>query len=114
MKEALDENQEFRALNAKLSQKLEEFEQYQRANNVEVCLHVEPLAVIKQTGVIIQEEVSEADIDTCHRVPTARHDESNIFVRFIRKRKRNTFIARQGRRKWTREQWVSSLHHGSM
>lgn len=45
-------------------------------------------------GELIKEEVSEADIDICHRVPTARHDQANIIVRFVRRTKRNAFLSK--------------------
>lgn len=96
LQEVLKENRELRAQNMKLTNKLEELEQYQRSNNVEIKgipLEGEPVAIIKQIGVVIQEEVTEADIDVCHRVPTAGHDESNIIVRFTRRTKRNAFLS---------------------
>ncbi|KAH6932711.1 hypothetical protein HPB50_008907 [Hyalomma asiaticum] len=97
LQEVLKENQELRTENMKLTDKLEGLEQYQRSNNVEIKgtpLEGEPVAIIKQIGVVVQEEVTEADIDVCRRVPTARHDESNIIVRFIRRTKRNAFLSK--------------------
>lgn len=95
IQQVLKLNQDLRAENAKLSHRIEELEQYQRSNNIEIKgipLEGEPLVVVKQIGELIKEEVSEADIDICHRVPTARHDEANIIVRFVRRTKRNAFL----------------------
>ncbi|KAH9367085.1 hypothetical protein HPB48_021736 [Haemaphysalis longicornis] len=97
LQEVLKENRDLRSQNMKLTNKLEELEQFQRSNNVEIKgipLEGEPVALIKQIGVVIQEEVTDADIDICHRVPTARHNESNIIVRFIRRTKRNAFLSK--------------------
>lgn len=42
----------------------------------------------------MHEEVSEDDVDICHRVPTARHDVSNIIVRFVQRTKRNALLSK--------------------
>lgn len=97
IQQVLKINQDLRAENAKLSCRIEELEQYQRANNIEIKgipLDGEPLSIVSQMGELINEEISEADIDICHRVPTARHDQSNIIVRFVRRTKRNAFLSK--------------------
>lgn len=38
--------------------------------------------------------MSEDDVDICHRVPTARHDVSNIIVRFVQRTKRNALLSK--------------------
>lgn len=97
IQQVLKINQDLRAENAKLSCRIEELEQYQRSNNIEIKgipLEGEPLTIVSQLGELIKEEVSEADIDICHRVPTARHDQANIIVRFVRRTKRNAFLSK--------------------
>ncbi|KAH6928591.1 hypothetical protein HPB50_017335 [Hyalomma asiaticum] len=97
IQQVLKLNQDLRAENAKLSCRIEELEQYQRSNNIEIKgipLEGEPLTIVSQTAALIKEEVSEADIDICHRVPTARIDQANIIVRFVRRTKRNAFLSK--------------------
>lgn len=80
-----------------MSRRFEDLEQYQRSNNLEIKgipLDGEPVAVLKKIGELIQEPVTEADIDVCHRVPTAKHDQTNIIVRFVRRTKRNAVIGK--------------------
>lgn len=96
----LKENQELKVENSRLSRRMEELEQYQRSNNLEIKgipLDGEPVAVLEKIGEIIQEPVTEADIDVCHRVPTAKHDQTNIIVRFVRRTKRNAFLGKAKR-----------------
>lgn len=91
----LQENKDLKADNARLSRRIEELEQYQRGNNLEikgVPLDGEPVTIIKKIGALVDEEITDADIDACHRVPTARHDETNIIVRFVRRTKRNAVL----------------------
>lgn len=97
LREVLRENRELKSKNEGLVRKVEELEQYQRSNNVEVKgvpLDSEPVDVIKKLGQIVKENIEEDDIDICHRVPTARHDEFNIVVRFVRRNKKNAFLAK--------------------
>ncbi|XP_075741470.1 uncharacterized protein LOC142790814 [Rhipicephalus microplus] len=98
----LTENKELKVQNAKLARKLGELEKYQRSNNLEikgVSLDEEPIAIIKKIGVLVAEEVQESDIDMCHKVPTAKHNEHNIIVRFVRRIKRNGFLAKARKKK---------------
>lgn len=79
----LTENKELKVQNAKLARKLEELETYQRSNNLEiksVPVDEELIAIIKKIGELVAEEVQESDIDMCHKVPTAKHNEHNIIV----------------------------------
>lgn len=97
LSQILKENEELKAENAKLRSRVEEVEQYQRSNNLEikgVPTDIEPFEAVKKIGAIVHEEISEDDVDTCHRVPTARHDVSNIVVRFVRRTKRNALLSK--------------------
>lgn len=97
IQDILQQNRELKSQNAKLARRLEELEQYQRSNNIEVKgvpLEGEPTTIIKKIGHLVAEEVDERDIDICHRVPTARHDESNIIVRFVQRSKKNSLLAK--------------------
>ncbi|KAL3206086.1 hypothetical protein MRX96_040397 [Rhipicephalus microplus] len=83
LSQILKENEELKVENAKLRSKVEEVEQYQRSNNLEIKglpANIEPFEPVKKIGVIIHQEISEDNCDTCHRVPTSRHDVSNIIV----------------------------------
>lgn len=96
MQTVLKENQALKAENSKLSRRIEELEQYQRLNNLEikgVPLDGEPITMLKKIGSLAKVELTDADIDACHRVPTARHDQSNIIVRFVQRTKRNDLLA---------------------
>ncbi|KAL3206087.1 hypothetical protein MRX96_040397 [Rhipicephalus microplus] len=77
LSQILKENEELKVENAKLRSKVEEVEQYQRSNNLEIKglpANIEPFEPVKKIGVIIHQEISEDNCDTCHRVPTSRHD----------------------------------------
>lgn len=98
----ITENKELKVQNAKLARKLDELEIYQRSNNLEikgVPVDAEPIAIIKRIGELVAEEVQESDIDVCHKVPTAKHNEHNIVVRFVRRIKRNGFLAKAKKKK---------------
>lgn len=43
---------------------------------------------------IVGEPVCEDDTDACNRALTAKQDESNIIVRFVRREKRSAFLAK--------------------
>nr|XP_037270224.1 uncharacterized protein LOC119161815 [Rhipicephalus microplus]XP_037290586.1 uncharacterized protein LOC119185823 [Rhipicephalus microplus] len=97
LQKILLENKELKSQNAKLTRRLEELEQYQRSNNLEIKgipLDSEPISVVTKIGELIKEDIEKHDIDVCHRVPTARHDQSNIIVRFVRRDKRNAILAK--------------------
>ncbi|KAH9377887.1 hypothetical protein HPB48_021172 [Haemaphysalis longicornis] len=97
MESMLRENRDLKSQNKKLTQRLEQLEQYQRSNNIEVKgipFDAEPTAMLKKIGQIIAEPVDDNDIDICHKVPTAKHNETNIVVRFVRRQKRNDFLAK--------------------
>lgn len=94
MENMLRENRDLKSQNKKLTQRLE---QYQRSNNIEVKgipFDAEPTAMLKKIGQIISAPVDDNDIDICHKVPTAKHNETNIVVRFVRRQKRNEFLAK--------------------
>lgn len=95
IQQVLKENCELKAENDKLTRRLDELEQYQRSNNLEIKgipLDGEPLSIVQKISVIVGEEITEQDIDICHRVPTARHDGSNIVVRLVRRNKRKAIL----------------------
>ncbi|KAH7967094.1 hypothetical protein HPB49_022608 [Dermacentor silvarum] len=112
MQQLLKQNMDLKAENAKLTQRCEELEQYQRLNNLEVKgapTGSNPLTVIKKIGESVGECVEDDDIDTCHWVRTPKPGVQNIIVRFVRRSKRNALLSKtccKGGRKapWT---WVS-------
>lgn len=93
----IKENQELKAENDRLHRRIEEVETYQRSNNLEikgVPSDVEPLDAVKKICGAIQEEITSDDVDICHRVPTARHDQTNIVVRFVRRTKKLAILSK--------------------
>lgn len=97
IKELTASNQALKEENRRLTQKVEELEQYGRSNNLEVKGVPDELdaqEMILKMSEIVGEPVTKDDIDVCHRVPTAKQDESNIIVRFVRREKRNSFLSK--------------------
>lgn len=97
----LKENQEVKVDHSRLSCRVEEMEQYQRSNNLEIKgipLDREPVAVVKKIGELIQEPVTEAEIAMRHRVPTAKHNQTNT-VRFLQWTKRKAVLRKAKRMK---------------
>ncbi|KAH7959639.1 hypothetical protein HPB49_012659 [Dermacentor silvarum] len=100
MQQLLKQNMDLKAENAKLTQRCEELEQYQRLNNLEVKgapTGSNPLTVIKKIGVSVGECVEDDDIDTCHWVRTPKPGVQNIIVRFVRRSKRNALLSKNSR-----------------
>ncbi|KAH6942103.1 hypothetical protein HPB50_000948 [Hyalomma asiaticum] len=97
IKELKLSNRKLKEENAKLTVRVDELEQYSRSNNVEIKgVPVEPDVndVVSKMGQIIGETVSKDDIDICHRVFTTKQNEPNIILRFVRREKRNSFLAK--------------------
>lgn len=97
VKQLTESNHSLRAENKALSLKIEELEQYQRANNLEVKglpLAGDPCEIIKKLCEVLGEPILDTDIDVCHRVPTAKDDQKNLIVRFIRRTTRNAVLAK--------------------
>lgn len=92
------ENDVLRTQVTSLSNSVTQLEQYSRLNNVEVrgvpiTKSEDCRAIIKAVGEKVSCPVTEADIDTCHRVPVARStDAKNIIVRFTSRDKKNDFL----------------------
>lgn len=85
-------NEELTAENRRLSEKIEELEQYQRSNNLEikgVPVEGDAYDIVQRIGNLVNEPISESDIDVCHRVPTFRPSDKNIIVRFVQRTKRD-------------------------
>lgn len=97
IKELTASNRALKEENRRLTQRVEDLEQYSRSNNVEVKGvpdEQDAHEIILKMSEIVGEPVCEDDIDVCHRVPTAKQNESNIIVRFVRREKRNAFLAK--------------------
>lgn len=102
VKKLTEYNNTLEAENTRLSQKVNELEQYQRMNNLEikgVPDEGDPMTVIKQLGAVVGESIQEEDVDTCHWVPTAKKGVRNIIVRFVRRSKRNELLAKSRKKK---------------
>lgn len=90
-------NEELRSENSRLLLRLQELEQYQRANNLEVKgvpLEIDPVEVVKKLGDVVGVPVEQSEIDICHRVHTSRPNEKNIIIRFVHRTKRDALLAK--------------------
>lgn len=88
-------NEELTAENRRLSEKIEELEQYQRSNNLEikgVPEEGDAYDIVQRIGNLVNEPITESDIDVCHRVPTFRPSDKNIIVRFVQRTKRDRIL----------------------
>lgn len=97
IKELTATNQALKEENRRLTQRVEELEQYSRSNNLEikgVPDDKDAHDMLLKMSEIVGEPVSEEDIDVCHKVPTAKRNESSIIVRFVRREKRNSFLSK--------------------
>lgn len=84
------------------SQRIEEFEQDQRSNNLEIKGVPEggnPYDVIKKFGDVLEEPITNSDIDILHRVPTSKPGEQNIVMRLIQRTKRNAGLMKAKKKK---------------
>lgn len=106
IKALTSQNDHLKAENERLAKKVEELEQYQRSNNLEIKGVPEGLdstAVVKKIGELVGEAVADADIDICHRVPTARGEDKNIIVRFVSRTKRNALLTKAKKKRLSSE-----------
>lgn len=97
VKQLTESNRNLQVENKALTLKVDELEQYQRANNLEVKgvpLEGDPSEIVKKLCEVLGEPVLDSDIDICHRVPTAKDTEKNIIVRFTRRTTRNAVLAK--------------------
>lgn len=95
-------NHELRVENEKLSATIEELEQYQRSINLELKglpLDGDPNDIVRKIGDAVCENISEADIDICHRVATANTSQKNIIVRFVSRSKRNAVLTKSKKKR---------------
>lgn len=70
------------AENRKLNDKTEELEQYQRSNNLEikgVPEEGDAYDVVQRIWTILNESISDSEIDVCHHVPTFRTSEKEHY-----------------------------------
>lgn len=84
-------------------QRMTDLEQYSRIRNVEVkgipeVANEKLPDIVKKLGVVVLENLSEGDIEACHRVPRRDGGCANIVVQFSSRTKRDTFIEK-GRKK---------------
>lgn len=97
-------NLELKSENVRLNQRVEELEQYTRANNLEikgVPAAGDVSELVKRIGDLVGESITESDIDICHRVPTPNPDKKNIVVRFVRRCKRNAVLEKSRKKRIT-------------
>lgn len=106
IQELTKKNSELQNENQRLSQRVEELEHYQRSNNLEikgVPDEGDPNDVIKKIGDALDEPITNADIDICHRVPTSKPGEKNIIVRFVQRAKRNAVLMKAKKKRLSTE-----------
>ncbi|KAH7979755.1 hypothetical protein HPB49_010860 [Dermacentor silvarum] len=90
-------NEKLAAENKQLQMKIEELEQYSRANNLEIKGapdEGEPFDTVQKICVAVGEPLARDDVDICHRVGTNKTGVKNIVVRFVRREKRNAVLAK--------------------
>lgn len=92
-------------------QRITDIEQYSRNRNVEVKgipeIANEKLPdILKRLGDVVSEDISEADIDACHRVPRKDGGCANVVVQFRSRTKRDAFIEK------ARKKRVCTTHLG--
>ncbi|XP_077534732.1 uncharacterized protein LOC144146677 [Haemaphysalis longicornis] len=103
----LEANEALQDENKRLTQRVDELEQYTRLNNLEIkgiSSDEDPVDVVKKIGDVLKEPVSSHDIDTCHQIPTRKPGETNIMVRFVRIDKRHALLAKARKQKLTTKQ----------
>lgn len=66
-----------------------------------------PEDIVRKIGELIDEPVSEEDIDTCQRVPTRTSNETNIIVRFVRRDNRHAFLSKARKHKISNDKLFS-------
>lgn len=95
-------NKELMRENHRLTQRIDELEQYQRSNKMEikgVPDESDVVATVIKIGQVLDEPVAATDIDICHRVPTSKQGEKNIVLRFVHRTKRNALLAKSKRQR---------------
>lgn len=80
-----------------LEKRVVDMEQYSRNTNLEIQGVTQEenenvFDIISQIGSAIEEPITEADIEKCHRVPTRRPGKTNIIVQFKSRAKRDTAL----------------------
>lgn len=107
------ENEALRAGNSTLDRRTEELdkrivrqEQYSRNANIEIqgveSKEGESVAnIVSEIGRVIEEPVSDSDLETCHRVPTRKPDKTNIVVQFKSRAKRDIFLKKAKKHRLT-------------
>lgn len=100
----LTECQSLKELATSSEQRITDLEQYSRNKNIEIkgipFSENESLPqLLKQLGDVITEEITEQDIDACHRVP--RRDEGcpNVVVQFRSRAKRDLVIEKSRKKR---------------
>ena len=57
--------------------------------------------VVKRIGTLLDEPISDSDIDVCHRVPTFKPSEKNIIFRFVQRTKRDKILQKSKKKRFT-------------
>lgn len=85
-------NRKLKTHNERLSQQIDELEQYQRMNNLEIkriTEQADPIKFVERIGQCNGATISPTDIDPCHWVQTPKAGTKNIIVRFLQRSKRD-------------------------
>ncbi|KAG0422049.1 hypothetical protein HPB47_002096 [Ixodes persulcatus] len=88
VKQLTESNRNLQVENKALTLKVDELEQYQRANNLEVKgvpLEGDPSEIVKKLCEVLGEPVLDSDIDICHRENLGKKDflPNSIFLRNV-------------------------------
>lgn len=104
MQKLTKQNEELSSENRRLSEKIEELKQHQRSNNIEikgVPDEGDPYDIVKRIGTILDEPITDSDIDVCHRVPSFKTSDKNIIVRFVQRSKRDKLLQKSKKHRFT-------------
>lgn len=104
IKELTVSNRALKEENRRLTQRVEELEQYSRSNIFKVKVapdDQDAQEMILKLSEIVDELVTKDDIDVCRRVSTAKQNEWNIIVHFVCREKRNSFLSNSKKKRIT-------------
>lgn len=89
-----------------LEKRVVNMEQYSRNANIEIQgvsqeKDENVFDIISKIGSVIEEPITEADIEKCHRVPTRRPGKTNIIVQFKSRAKRDAALQKAKKARFT-------------
>lgn len=117
--ELRNENKLLKEENAQIKYRLDELEQYSRANNiiisnVPVVPHENTLQLVQNLGQVLGTEITANDIDACHRLrKTKNQTYPSIVVKFCRRVTKQAFIQNRRGKRITPDELGLKVHSNS-